>query len=407
MDKLQDFSRSTGLYVNPSKCKVFYGAVEEHIKESIKKVTSFVEGSLPFKYLGVPLTSKKLFIHHYMPLVDRIVEHIRTWSAKLLSHAGRLQLISGVTFAVANYWMQCLPLPKKVIHKIDAICRSFLWTGGAVVTSKSPVAWKHVCAPKAQGGLNLLSLEEWNRANLTKLLWNIHNKADSLWIRWIHSYYIKQDQLMTMPVNQSCSWILKTILKQRESIPYIQGWENMKGKAITRTIYKLLREDYPLVDWKTVMYQNMARPRAVFIFWLACHSRLATKDRLLKFGLNVNLQCCFCNQEESINHLFFGCTDMKLVWQKVLQWLQVDHVPMAWSGELRWITRQSKGKGWKAQLLKSAAAETIYALWKYRNDVCFGNKVYNTNIDEDIINTIVYRGWRIAKFRKHIAHLLI
>ncbi|PNX56602.1 ribonuclease H, partial [Trifolium pratense] len=113
MSKLKDFSRSTGLYVNPSKCKVFYGGVEEHIKESIKNVTSFAEGSLPFRYLGVPLTSKKLSIHHYMPLVDRIVERIRTWSAKLLSHAGRLQLISSVTFAVANYWMQCLPLPKK------------------------------------------------------------------------------------------------------------------------------------------------------------------------------------------------------------------------------------------------------------------------------------------------------
>jgi hypothetical protein len=118
MAKIQDFSRSTGLHVNPSKCKIFYGGVEEHIKDSIGKVTSIAEGSLPFRYLGKPLTSKKLSIHHYMPLVDRIVERIRNWSSKLLSHAGRLQLIASVTFAVANYWMQCIPLPKKVIHKI-------------------------------------------------------------------------------------------------------------------------------------------------------------------------------------------------------------------------------------------------------------------------------------------------
>ncbi|XP_045815732.1 uncharacterized protein LOC123909010 [Trifolium pratense] len=255
--------------------------------------------------------------------------------------------------------------------------------------------------------MSATSQKDWNRANLTKLLWNIHNKADSLWIRWIHSYYIKHDQLMTMPVKPSCSWILKAILKQRELLPNIQGWEHVKGKTITRKVYKVLREDYPLVDWKTVMYQNIARPRAVFIFWLACHSRLATKDRLLKIGLTVNLQCCFCTQEETINHLFFGCTELKHIWQKVLRWLQVDHVPMEWSAELKWITKHSKGKGWKAQLVKSAAAETIYALWKYRNDVCFGNKVYNTNIDDDIINTIVYRGWRNAKLREHIAHLLI
>jgi hypothetical protein len=63
---------------------------------------------------------------------------------------------------------------------------------------------------------------------------------------------------------------------------------------------------------------------------------------------------------ENINDLFFGCIELKSIWQKVLRWLKVDHVPMEWNEELRWITRFSKGKGWKAQLLKSAAAETIY-----------------------------------------------
>jgi hypothetical protein len=119
--------------------------------------------------------------------------------------------------------MQCLPLPKKVIHKINAICRSFLWSGGTTITKKAPVAWDHVCSSKAHGGLNLISLEEWNQANLAKLLWNINNKADSLWIRWIHSYYIKQDHLMTMSVNNSGSWIWKAILKQRVALLQIQG----------------------------------------------------------------------------------------------------------------------------------------------------------------------------------------
>jgi hypothetical protein len=65
---------------------------------------------------------------------------------------------------------------------------------------------------------------------------------------------------------------------------------------------------------------------------------------------------------ENINDPFFGCIELKSIWQKGLRWLKVDHVPMEWNEELRWITRFSKGKGWKAQLLKSAAAETIYTL---------------------------------------------
>jgi hypothetical protein len=173
-----------------------------------------------------------------MPLVDRIVDHVRNWSANLHSHAGSLQLIRSVTFAIANYWMQCLPLPKKVIHKINAICRSFLWSGGAIITKKSHVAWDHVCAPKAHGGLGLLSLVEWNQGNLAKLLY-IHIKADNLWIKWIHNYYVKQDRLMTMPVKRSSSWILKAILNQRDNLLQLQNWYHMNSKCFTRHVYSL------------------------------------------------------------------------------------------------------------------------------------------------------------------------
>jgi hypothetical protein len=145
-----------------------------------------------------------------------------------------------------------------------------------------------------------------------------------------------------MPVKQNCSWILKAILRQRDSLHQVQEWNNRKGKVITRKVYQLLKMDYPVVAWRQTLYQNMARPRALFIFWLACHCMLATKDRLQKFGVVVDLKCCFCHNEESINHLFFGCTALGIIWQKVLRWLKVDHVPMERNEELRWITKVSK-----------------------------------------------------------------
>jgi hypothetical protein len=98
---------------------------------------------------------------------------------------------------------------------------------------------------------------------------------------------------------------------------------------------------------------------------------------------------------------------MKVIWKKALLWMQIDRTPLEWHDELLWITRHSKGGGdWRAQLLK-AAAKTIYMLWKYKNDTCFDNQIHNRNIDEDIINTIVYRGWGLTKLRKHIAFILI
>lgn len=56
-----------------------------------------------------------------MGLVDSIVSCIRHWSVRLLSMAGRVQLIKSVLFAVSNFWLQCVPIPKQVIKKIESI----------------------------------------------------------------------------------------------------------------------------------------------------------------------------------------------------------------------------------------------------------------------------------------------
>lgn len=76
------------------------------------------------------MTNKKLSVKHYLVLTDKIMNKITHWSSKLLTYADCNQLIQRVAFAITNFWMQCLPLPKAVIHKINAICKSFLWTWG-------------------------------------------------------------------------------------------------------------------------------------------------------------------------------------------------------------------------------------------------------------------------------------
>ncbi|XP_058760201.1 uncharacterized protein LOC131633505 [Vicia villosa] len=119
--------------------------------------SGFQEGDYPFRYLGVPLTTKKLSISHYLPLIDKIVTRIHHWSAKLLSYVGKLQLLKIISHAMAQFWMQCFPIPKMVIKKIDAICRSFIWTDSKEISRKCPVAWNTMCKPIAPGGLHLLN----------------------------------------------------------------------------------------------------------------------------------------------------------------------------------------------------------------------------------------------------------
>lgn len=177
MDAFCKFSKSTRLSVNPSKCKTYLGNVKDHVRRDILQATSFLEGILPFRYLGVPLTSRKLPVQHCLGLVENIVCRIKHWSSRLLSFAGRIQLIKSVLFSISNLWLQFCPIPKSVVYKVEAICRYFLCSWTDIITRKSPVAWKKVCCPKNKGDLNVLSLHNWNRACLMKNVWNLSGKA--------------------------------------------------------------------------------------------------------------------------------------------------------------------------------------------------------------------------------------
>lgn len=121
MHAFELFSDSTGLAVNPNKCKVYYGNMKENTNHEMRNLTYFNEGPLPFRYLGVPLTNRKLFVAHYLILVEKIIARIKHWSVNLLSFAGRMKFIKSVIFAITNYWMQCISLTKKMIKLMEEI----------------------------------------------------------------------------------------------------------------------------------------------------------------------------------------------------------------------------------------------------------------------------------------------
>ncbi|XP_058772315.1 uncharacterized protein LOC131646218 [Vicia villosa] len=219
MQKNPNFNHHS-LTVNQSKCKMFCGGMKNDVA-AVQNLTGFAVGQLPLRYLGVPLLCKKLNLNHYLPMVDRITSRIRHWTAKLLSRAGRIQLGNTITTAIAQYWMHCFPLLKFVIHKIDALCRSFVGTSKSEVSRKSPLAWKKTCSPIHQGGLNIINLEVWNSITLLKCLWNLCMKLDNLWVKWVHVYYLKGVDVQTVCIPKTCSWILTAIINKRSFIPLI------------------------------------------------------------------------------------------------------------------------------------------------------------------------------------------
>ncbi|XP_074290810.1 uncharacterized protein LOC141617512 [Silene latifolia] len=117
------FSNASGLKMNPQKSCAYFNGVQSGLKQEILSISGFLEGTLPFKYLGVPIT------------------------------AGRLKI------------KDCA----SVIKRVDAICRNFLWEGGVEYNKAPLLSWQKVCSPKKEGGLGLKWSETWNIATVGKL----------------------------------------------------------------------------------------------------------------------------------------------------------------------------------------------------------------------------------------------
>lgn len=160
---------------------MYFGGVSPGIQQQILEFLGIVKGELPIRYLGVPLSTKKLSAVQCQPLLDKMLGRITSWTAKFLSYAGRVQLLKSVLFSIQIFWSQIFLLPKNILLLIERICRTFLWTCGVEVTKKALIAWEKLCIPKAAGGLYLLNISKWNRAALCKMLWNLCKKKDKLW----------------------------------------------------------------------------------------------------------------------------------------------------------------------------------------------------------------------------------
>ena len=155
MEALDEFKLVSGLTPSLPKSTAYFCNVRNHVKIAILQVIPFVEGTLPVKYLGVPLVTTRLIFRDCKELVERLSNRINDWKNKSLSFAGRLQLIQSVLSSMHIYWASVFILPSRIIHDLEQLMRGFLWGKGEGQKAKSKVAWEVVCLPKQEGGLGI------------------------------------------------------------------------------------------------------------------------------------------------------------------------------------------------------------------------------------------------------------
>ncbi|GKE26316.1 putative reverse transcriptase domain-containing protein, partial [Tanacetum coccineum] len=216
------------------------------------------------------------------------------------------------------------------------------------VPGKSRIKWSDVCKPKVEGGLGIKSLETWNIALISKHIWNIINKKDSLWVKWVHLYKLKGRNFWDVPENEGSSWSWKKILRYRGMLRrhivhrigdglstslWYDSWHAicpLSDFISKRKIYysglsldcnvanviengmwkwpSVLSEEFdginaiepPLLIEGSVLNSlvktllvSQCIPRHAFMVWLAIHGRLKTQDLMGVWEKKDDMRCVF------------------------------------------------------------------------------------------------------------------
>ena len=110
------------------------------------------KGTLPFTYLGLPLSISKPTVADFKPLVNKCERRLISISS-FLSQAGRLEFTNAVFSALPTFAMCTFSLPKTIIKQIDKYRKHCLWRGSDINNKKPPkAAWPMVCIPKRGRG---------------------------------------------------------------------------------------------------------------------------------------------------------------------------------------------------------------------------------------------------------------
>ncbi|XP_062113347.1 uncharacterized protein LOC133824478 [Humulus lupulus] len=368
---LDEFSAASGLLINKSKSRAYFGGVSVHDKPVLLNISNLVEGEFPLTYLGLPLRPTKWKAMDCDLILKKIRQRLCVWASRNLSYAGRVQLIQSVLLGIRNYWMSIFLLPQSILKEIDHLCRLFLWGGKGNRRKFHLTSWEQVCCPKSHGGLGFKEGPLWNQMLLTKFIWAISSKQDLLWVKWVNFIYLKGTQIWDYNLHHDSSWYWKKLIKISKVLSFsLLDFVSANGKLILSRIYHLFLPSSPKPIMKAV-WCSISVPNHKFILWQSVHQKLPTRDMLLYCHIPLpSLMCLICDQEpESHSHLFFECVFSKRVVQSIFEWLHGLCWPSKFSDWCNWL--EADMKSFKDRITLAVLEASIYYIWYTRNRCYF------------------------------------
>jgi hypothetical protein len=215
---LHAFCTRSGQTPNWSKSGILFSKhVSPSTIHSIKQIFPVPDIDSTFIHLGHPLVLPgKDRTSAYNFVFDKFKSKLSTYKADKLSHAARLALIKSVFASIPVYYMSNILFTKKFTAKLNAIIRTFWWTGIREEASSKALclrAWKDICAPKNEGGLGIRNIQAMNQALIVMAAWRIVDEPNDLLHAVLKSKYFYDSSIWRPNPNVPKSAFWASILK--------------------------------------------------------------------------------------------------------------------------------------------------------------------------------------------------
>jgi hypothetical protein len=148
--------------INFHKSELIPTNVEPDVVHRLAHLFSCPVGSLPIKYLGVPLHFDKLSREDIQPLVDKMLKRLAGWRGRLLSYAGKLVLIKSCLASIPVYLLSFIKFRKWAIRILDSHLANCLWDDNPTAHKFHLANWESVSMLKEYGGLGVPNLRDLN-----------------------------------------------------------------------------------------------------------------------------------------------------------------------------------------------------------------------------------------------------
>ncbi|GKC14605.1 RNA-directed DNA polymerase, eukaryota, reverse transcriptase zinc-binding domain protein, partial [Tanacetum coccineum] len=357
-DALDEFSNVYSLKPNMSKSTILFRNVDIGDKNKILEFVLFQIGRFPMKYLGA-----SVFL-----------------------------------------------LPMSVVKYIERMLKGFLWTQGDMTRGKAKIAWKTICKPKMKGGLGYKDLGKWNEVLLTKHIWNIAAKKDTLWVQWIHMVKLRKKSIWEVTAETNDSWIWKCLLGLRDKakkhiISKIGNGKDVSNAKLAdmleNRLWKLRNEwnlKFPdicniAIPILSDNSDKICIPSHMFIVWLAIQGRLQTQDRMVLWNNDYNMRCSLCSVcMDSHDHLFFNCSYSGKIWESLKLKIHETALPNDWTSRVNIMASRFHNRSIKSILCRIVFGAAVYFVWQERKRRQFtSEKKPVNNLLEVILETIRFR----------------